>query len=318
MGPDHGKDKMDDRTAAWLALALGEEGPPGPCPPPESLAALIDGRVDAAERERLLEHLDRCPDCFALWLSAANAAPSAETAGNSRKRPLMFGGLVAAAACALLILLLPLNRADRPLSPLDTAYTAMRTRAAEAPPASLPWERARRSYGFAQAKVNHWQNLAFGAGLWAGRAALHGADASPLLPEYLRAPGAPEEDSGAGLPAAAAWEETDWSAWYTLGKWCYLMGHAGRSPGALPDGFLENQGRALAGILSEIPPPAEDNDLRRIHARLSALRRRLPGEATGAEGTGAMKGIASQTEIVVHLLSPAMPLPDAGEGAVEH
>lgn len=41
------------------------------CPGSEQLAALIEGSVTAAERERLLSHLDSCEDCFEVFGEAA-------------------------------------------------------------------------------------------------------------------------------------------------------------------------------------------------------------------------------------------------------
>jgi anti-sigma factor RsiW len=41
------------------------------CPPDESLAAFADGLMDASHRERVSAHLLLCPDCYRLFLEAA-------------------------------------------------------------------------------------------------------------------------------------------------------------------------------------------------------------------------------------------------------
>lgn len=41
------------------------------CPPDESLAAFSDGLMDAPQRDRVSAHLLLCPDCFRLFLEAA-------------------------------------------------------------------------------------------------------------------------------------------------------------------------------------------------------------------------------------------------------
>lgn len=44
-----------------------------PCPPLEDLAAFVDGRLEAAERARMTEHLASCERCYALFLGVSES-----------------------------------------------------------------------------------------------------------------------------------------------------------------------------------------------------------------------------------------------------
>jgi anti-sigma factor RsiW len=40
------------------------------CPPAEELAALLEGRIEAEARERVLAHLNSCEPCFSVFTAA--------------------------------------------------------------------------------------------------------------------------------------------------------------------------------------------------------------------------------------------------------
>ncbi len=84
--------------------------PPGGCPDVDAYAALIGGRLDAADRAALERHIDACPDCTELvtelgriYVHPPGADPGAETkprttpAGNDP-----WLGAIAWSAAALL------------------------------------------------------------------------------------------------------------------------------------------------------------------------------------------------------------------------
>jgi Putative zinc-finger len=76
-----------------------------PCPPLEDLAAYADGRLDAAERARVTEHLASCERCYALFLGVADALEEEEAAAAAadppRGRPGAWPWRAAAAAATL-------------------------------------------------------------------------------------------------------------------------------------------------------------------------------------------------------------------------
>src|SRR6185295_1048566 len=42
------------------------------CPPLEDIAAFLDGRLSAKERERMTEHLARCESCYEIFAGAVH------------------------------------------------------------------------------------------------------------------------------------------------------------------------------------------------------------------------------------------------------
>jgi hypothetical protein len=68
-------------------------------PSDETLAAFIDGRVDAETRARVVEHLATCPECYSVVLGATEM-PAATVTDQGNVRP--FRGMRYAAAVAAL------------------------------------------------------------------------------------------------------------------------------------------------------------------------------------------------------------------------
>jgi|GEM_PF-2928981 len=78
-----------------LSRSLAEESPT-PCPSPQELARLIEGRMKGRERDRLLAHLARCSRCYEAF-----------TTGSLLSRPdppaILFRPRLLAAAASLLV-----------------------------------------------------------------------------------------------------------------------------------------------------------------------------------------------------------------------
>jgi CHAT domain-containing protein/TolA-binding protein len=72
------------------------------CPSDDTLAAFVDGRVDAETRAIVLEHIETCADCMAAVLSA-NAQRNEESEIGRTRRPLPAWLAVAAAALIAVI-----------------------------------------------------------------------------------------------------------------------------------------------------------------------------------------------------------------------
>ena len=88
----------------------------------------------------------------------------------------------------------------RASAPSEVAETARELR--------LPWGEEALSFSGSAALP---AQRAFGAGLWAGRAALLGTAASPAIPPDL----AP--------PAQGSWLNSEWSDFYQLGRWVLVL-----------------------------------------------------------------------------------------------
>lgn len=101
-------------AAPYLVMALPETSNALACPSLEEIAAFIDGRLQAAGRAQLVEHLADCEDCRVLVAETAlllqEVAPENETAGEAPvvafpgRRRRMVRTLLPLAAAAVLVL----------------------------------------------------------------------------------------------------------------------------------------------------------------------------------------------------------------------
>ncbi len=220
-----------DRLTVLAALAVQPRTAPGPCPPPEELAAFSDDRLPPEACARVLAHLDACPDCYREWLAVQRvmaeqpaAAMTPLTRQAPRRRPAIGwgAGIGMALAASLLIALVwwwPLVREPTPAEQVAQAYTTVLQASSGLPVEAiaarrLPWENEPAGYGFAAGGAAEPATRAFGAGLWIGRAMLRNRDpqALPTLPPELATP------AGQGT-----WEATEWAPYTVLGRWLVLL-----------------------------------------------------------------------------------------------
>jgi tetratricopeptide (TPR) repeat protein len=81
------------------------------CPTPETLAAFVDGRLNAAEREEVMKHLADCAECRDTVLLATEiAAAEAPKVVRPRFRPRVWAPLAAAAAAVVVLFGVPQAR----------------------------------------------------------------------------------------------------------------------------------------------------------------------------------------------------------------
>lgn len=55
-------------------------------PDPEVLAAFVDGRLRGDERRAVVEHLDRCPECYEVFAPVLLAGTGPRSSGHLRVR----------------------------------------------------------------------------------------------------------------------------------------------------------------------------------------------------------------------------------------
>lgn len=67
-GMAEGKDKLRAR----IALAVQDRISPGECPSDEELATFTDGVLGEEDREKVLAHLNACPDCRSEWIEVTS------------------------------------------------------------------------------------------------------------------------------------------------------------------------------------------------------------------------------------------------------
>lgn len=226
------------RWGVLLALAAQRRAPPPTVhPSAEDLAAFSEGRLGSQDRERILAHLDACPDCYCEWLAVGDVLlhPDRQPVSQRGRRWLAnllrpgwnafaWSGIgVALAACLALFSLGWPWRPETGLSGLverayDTASTMPASRIQEVAAAlELPWEGPALVYGFSTTAKEEAAR-AFAAGLWAGRAVLSSGNRQP--PARLPALLSPAQTDPA---KARAWADTAWADYALLGRWIVLL-----------------------------------------------------------------------------------------------
>ena len=128
---DRSENKRDsrDKLNVLIALAAQKTDTRDPCPLPEQIAALIESRLETDYRDRMLAHIEGCPDCYHVWLETAlsDTEYSRKFQNDSgasrlirRNRTYLFSGLGAVAAAVIVLFIwIPLSG----LSPLEQLIT---------------------------------------------------------------------------------------------------------------------------------------------------------------------------------------------------
>ncbi|MEO5330456.1 MAG: zf-HC2 domain-containing protein [Magnetococcus sp. YQC-5] len=196
------------QLAVLLTLAAGRSEGAGSCPSPESLAALVDGTLHQNQREALLNHLDRCRDCYRAWLGTAAMVPSQPIGKlvvfpRSFKRPAL--GVMAMAASLVLVLgVWDLFVPDLP-GMLTTAYQTVLLedvpkRVDLTKPVFKSGQEKTQAFGFAHSDAPTPGRLAFTAGANRGWEMLKGLN--------------PQEESTV---------DPKWMVYHHLGRWVTLL-----------------------------------------------------------------------------------------------
>ncbi len=235
-----------DKTKVLLALAATTPAAPGPCPSHEQLASFTDGRLNPAERKRVMEHLDACRSCYEVWFYASDleteelhpkiSVSSKKVLPLRRIQSFAATGFGLAMAATLLFFVMTSNQQKTGLGNiLEMSYQAAIEHNRSDETITLPWEQPDIIYGLAETRRNRPENRAFGAGLYAGRHLLSEEKSLPIFPDFLQV-------NQQGTEVAETWDDTRWASWYHLGKWCLLV-HAVCLEGAesMPPGFWAEQ-----------------------------------------------------------------------------
>ncbi|MBF0399453.1 MAG: hypothetical protein HQL80_13325 [Magnetococcales bacterium] len=229
------RSEAPEQLAVLLALAAGQSPATGPCPAPEVLIDLLEGRVSHDQRQTLLEHLDHCADCYRAWLGAA-ALQVPQPMGRLyrfRRSPYLsaFGALALAASLVLMLV-----HWD-PLAPnlsglLASAYQTALLRGAKQSadqPMSLPTseQSGTVAFSFSSPDAPMPVQQAFAAGARAGWAELVGQP-----------------------PQASPATDKDWVVYYDLGRWTVLLQTLCQS-NPLPSVELLHQHTAIGQAVGE-------------------------------------------------------------------
>jgi len=284
------------------------------CPDPEQLAALVDNRLQPAERLQLLVHLDDCPECYHQWLALAaeTSPPSARTTkgGISSKAAYLHSKNVrrflplAVAASLLLIMWHIFLAAPATNKKISGAYETAILTGIEAlqkvPPKALrfSWERPALQYGFGPAATGTEGSKAFAAGLWHGRKALQPGVAHPPLPEFL----APvRSDTG----QVRSWENTEWKTYHLAGKWSILLRTVCLARAPVPAAFWQEQKEIASQLAAQLAERhstetegvAIQKALKQLIRLLAAIDTKVPTDRTVAD-------ISRELAYLIELSSP--------------
>lgn len=230
MNRDEPTDPLQQRIALLALAATRPANDAGVCPGDARLAAFIERRLSGSAREAMLYHLNRCPTCYQVWLDTvedlqdegpiSTRRPEVSQTPNGWQRllaltdwrsRLAIPAIAVAALAGILVL--------RPWTPtvtrqIDAQYQALHSRPdaglatlveSELP---LPWESA--ALGFSGGQPSPLQQ-AFGAGLWAGRAALMAKNTDAALPDFLKP------------TSTSLWSDSEWVTEYHAGRWIALL-----------------------------------------------------------------------------------------------
>ena len=219
---------MDDEFQVRMALALTTPRKRSACPSDEDLAAMVDNRLDARQRNAILEHISGCDDCYDVWRNASMQAQEDGTADQAPRsiysnRRLRAAVSILVAACLVIFVtrFLLVDRSREDLSMAKAFDTYLRFQPAM-PSARLdlvlrlPWTVPQHTYGFADDSTAQPQRLAFGAGLWVGRQLLAAESDAENMPAFLSSATYAGGDED-------AWPQTQYAPYYYLGQWCVLV-----------------------------------------------------------------------------------------------
>lgn len=275
------KPRPDERTTALLGMAAHNDSMRGPCPSGEDMAAFVDGKMKHSEAHAIERHLNSCPSCYYEWLEVTADLEAIEAVPKPAKKPVpistwskitsIFSSwqlpVAALAGLALVAVTISLSSPAQDIGRrIDDTYVEF----AEQTPDQvmrvverLPKPGDSSIMGFNEIAVTP-PRQAFGAGVWEGRRDL--LRSNEALPEFLA--------SGTNH----AWSETEWSDYYSAGRWMVLLWTLAQS-GLAEAGDWSNHRKiadALASRLEKRSTEAADRivvELRRLEALLEAVRR---------------------------------------------
>lgn len=97
----------DSLLGTAITKEIRSSGQTGHCPPPEDIAALVDGSMDGDARDKLLGHLAECERCRQIFVRARELIHDDQSAGERRRY--VVPSLLATAALLVIALTLTLS-----------------------------------------------------------------------------------------------------------------------------------------------------------------------------------------------------------------
>ncbi|MCP4107178.1 MAG: hypothetical protein GY749_16830 [Desulfobacteraceae bacterium] len=164
---------------------------------------------------------------------------------------------------------------------------------------NFPWEGPSETFGFGFSNRYFHANRAFGAGLWSGRQEL--SEEKEPMPEFL----SPAWHSDENIKKDN-WSVTRWTAYFSLGKWCFLARYVCHSGEEFPYTFWEKQGIILNQIqknFSEMPEEKKEN-VKLIDITLENIKKALKASEENAPSKKQCKTIGYEAGNLIKYMSP--------------
>ncbi|HHJ38535.1 MAG: hypothetical protein AXA67_08210 [Methylothermaceae bacteria B42] len=215
--------EMEKLSATCGLAATRPNDPAGECPPDAVMAAFLEHRLDQRGKKKMLTHLNRCEDCYRLWVETSlllheEAPESAATTPSQvkEKRPSLWDKMrgwlpaapvlvpaLAGAALTVAVVAVLVNRPDSQLQQPTLIALIENHPGAEKLAAQLPepWEGTPLAF---DSESYSAAERAIAAGIWETKHRL--ADGQAPLPGIL------EGD-------LTQWRQADLKPYYQLGQW---------------------------------------------------------------------------------------------------
>lgn len=92
----------DRELGTFIAKNLKKDGDVGQCPSIEDIAALIDGKLEGSEKDKIMAHITDCPDCFEIFSQTSRSILSLSESKKQKVTRITIPAL-ALAACLVLV-----------------------------------------------------------------------------------------------------------------------------------------------------------------------------------------------------------------------
>lgn len=294
--------KREERLVAMLGLAAQDRKPPGDCPSDEDLAAFIDHSLQGEAHENMLAHLNRCQTCYHHWLEVSSYLNAADPAPQSTKTPTksrfdldwLFGTWKVAIPVAAMVMvsvivafyLLPNTIHQQIDAGFQVVVAHNRAELDDVMPTlPVPWDDSTFSFSESQGTP---AAKAFGAGLWMGQRELVGVN-EPLPQSF-------------SPPSDNAWLTTEWTDYYTAGRWSVLLWALVKADLATQEDLRQHQD-ILEGLLSRFKKRPQDIQATRVITALANIEPLLKSLDTNHDGRS-REILNRQLEIMMLRLAP--------------
>ncbi len=288
-------DIKNERLEALITLASSEEKTVGECLSDETVAAFLDQKLTPEKRTEVIEHIGSCPVCLSQCTGVISSLNEQKKETLNRK---ILAPVVGFAVAAVLVLFLYMPETGKTDGFVNNFYKeagfseSANNQNYNFTPVALPWEGKNKQYSFASGLNLGDSEKAFCQGLYDGRKVI----TKTANQEQINLPVFLNEDKN--------WQNTTYSVYYDLGKWCYLIKTIFKKNIAVTNNFTSQQEDYLATVISEIENSdyyKKNKEKELAMVRIKRVKTLFGGEINSSPRK--WKRIGSETDIIIQLLS---------------